>query len=180
MLLIGLVGKMQSGKTTISQYLNGHYKLLNPSIPVIKIAFGDLLKHMILQSGLCTKEELWGVKTEFSRLMLQKIGTEIIRKQVDENFWVNKMRDVLNDLKVQSPTCIVIIDDVRFINEASLIQEFGGKLIRINRPSLEQNKVENQHLSETEQDNIDVNFTIINDGSIREFENKMDDVLKTI
>jgi len=57
---------------------------------------------------------------------------------------------------------IIIIDDVRFINEAAMVKMFNGTLIRIERPCLEQNKEENKHLSEIEQDEILCDFNIIN------------------
>ena len=68
---------------------------------------------------------------------------------------------------------MIVIDDVRFLNEAKLINVFNGTLIRIRRPSLEQNKNENLHLSETEQDGILVDYDILNDGSLDDLQKKM-------
>lgn len=166
-MIIGLVGKLQSGKTTVANILKEFY----PSS--IKIAFGDAVKEMILKAGLCTREELWGVKTDFSRLMMQKIGTDIIRKQVSNNFWIDKMREKINHILESKSDSVIIIDDVRFINEAELVRNLNGKLIRIVRPSLQQNKKENLHLSETEQDLINVNFEIINDSSLEDLKTKV-------
>lgn len=175
MKLIGLVGKLQSGKTTTANII----KELYPK--TIKFSFGDLLKEMILKAGLCNEKELWGEKTAFSRLMLQKIGTEIIRKQVSESFWVDHMRTKLVNLPIsERGNRYIVIDDIRFLNEASLIKELSGNLIRIVRPSLEQNNEENLHLSETEQDSIKVDFEIVNDGSKEDVKNKINDILKLI
>ena len=61
--VIGLVGKLQSGKTTASgmilDKLNGK--------PAVRTAFANHLKEMILAAGLCNADELWGKKTDFSR-----------------------------------------------------------------------------------------------------------------
>jgi len=135
--VIGLVGKLQSGKSTAGSMILDYF-LDKPSV---KTSFANHLKAMIYNAGLCNEEELWGTKTEFSRLMLQKIGTEIIRKQVDPNFWVKKMIEEVNEWKESNKDGIVIvIDDVRFINEAAMIKMYNGILIRIERPILEQIK----------------------------------------
>jgi hypothetical protein len=178
--VIGLVGKLQSGKTTSAKIILDYYK--KDYNIICKYSFADLLKSMILNAGICNVEELWGNKTEFSRLMLQKIGTEIIRKQVSEDFWAHKMSLKISETFSDSPdeNILIVIDDVRFLNEAKLINVFNGKLIRIKRPSLEVTKDENKHLSETEQDGILVEHDIINDGSLDDLKEKIINILKSL
>jgi len=166
-MLIGLVGKLQSGKTTLANLIKEEYS------DTILLAFADPLKEMILYAGICTREELWDKKTDFSRLMLQKIGTEIIRKQVDEYFWIDKIREKIISINKKK---LIILHDLRFLNEANMIKNYfkprNGTLIRIIRPSLSNDKEENNHLSETEQDLINVDFTIINDKTIDDLRNE--------
>lgn len=182
MKLIGLVGKLQSGKSTacgliIQKYCNDGKTI----IPAVRLAFANILKDMIFNAGLCTEEELWGKKTDFSRLMLQKIGTEIIRKQIDPEFFIKRMRDEISVFELNNPdNLVVIVDDVRFINEANLITDLGGTLIRIERPSLIQNKEENKHASEVEQDKIKTKYRIINDGTIEELGEKIKNIVKEL
>jgi len=152
-MLIGITGKLYSGKTTTANFIKDLY----PN--TILLAFGDCLKEMIYNAGICSKEELWDKKTKFSRMMLQKIGTEIIRKQVSDNFWVNKMTEKISKIDRKK---LIVIHDVRFQNEVDMIHFFHGKIIRIIRPSLKQNKEENKHISETEQDTIVADYEIIN------------------
>lgn len=165
--VIGLVGKLQSGKTTTANIIKNMY----PN--VIKLSFGDLLKEMLVKAELCKPEELWGDKTPHSRMMLQKIGTEIIRKQVSETFWIDKMAEKIRNVRNENPNLIIVIDDVRFKNEADLIKYFDGCLIRIKRPGLDTTKDENKHLSETEQDEIIVDHEILNDCVLELLENKV-------
>lgn len=167
-MIIGIIGKLKSGKTTLANLI----KELHPE--TIELAFGDFLKEMIYKAGLCTREELWGEKTVFSRLMMQKIGTEIIRKQIDENFLVNKVAEKAS--KIDSKK-LIIIHDVRFKNEADMIKLYNGKLYRIIRPSLEQTGEENKHLSETEQDSIVADYEIINDQTLFELRIKAKKIL---
>lgn len=167
-MLIGLIGKLQSGKTSLANFIKEEYP------DTILLAFADSLKEMILNAGLCDEESLWGKKTDFSRLMLQKIGTEIIRKQVDDNFWVKKMIDKILSIPKDK---LIIVHDVRFRNEADAIRLFYGKLYRIIRPELNQEKEENKHLSETEQDLIPVDYEIMNDKTIFELKIKAREIL---
>jgi len=173
MKIIGLIGKLQSGKTTASNFILDYYD-------AIKLSFGDPVKEMILNAGLCNIEELWGVKTPFSRLMLQKIGTDIIRKQVDNNFWINKSKEKILKIKNENSNSLIVFDDVRFINEAELIKTFDNILIRITRPNIERNNIEDKHDSEIEQDLINVNYEIINDGDLEQLRNKIINVIKNI
>jgi dephospho-CoA kinase len=167
-MIIGIVGHLQVGKTTVANFIKEH----NPDS--ILLSFADSLKEMIFNAGLCTKEELWGVKTPFSRLMMQKIGTEIIRKQVSENFWVNKM---VNKIKNIPSDKLIIIHDVRFLNEYDMVRFFHGKMIRITRAGLDENSEENKHLSETEQDLIPSDVEIVNDGTIEDLKIKLSKVV---
>lgn len=178
MKLIGLVGKLQSGKSTAAEMIMDKYCTDNPAV---KLSFANFLKEMIHDAGLCTEEELWGTKTDFSRLMLQKIGTEIIRKQIDPDFWVKKMREEIDTFQKNNPdNLVIVIDDVRFQNEANLIKEYNGTLIRIVRSSLEQNREENKHLSETEQDEIKVDYFTFNDASLKDLRSEIFKIVEEI
>ena len=179
-MIIGFTGKLESGKTTTANYIKEFY----PNTTVI--AFADLLKEMIYNAGLCTKKELWGTKTKFSRLMMQKIGTEIIRKQVDDNFWVNEMKTKIENIKNVSSGKLIVIHDVRFLNECDMVRFFDGKIIRIIRPDHKNNFIKKwlkkirpkkDHLSETEQDSIVADFEIINDGTLEELKIKVKNTL---
>lgn len=66
----------------------------------------------------------------------------------------------------------VVISDCRFPNEVAAIHRAGGKVIRILRPSL---KTSTQtHASETEQKDIVVDETIINDHDFEALYRKLD------
>jgi len=91
-MIIGITGKMQAGKTTVANMIAKKIEMCH------LVAFADLLKEMILKSGLCNREELYEKKTDFSRLMMQKIGTEIIREQVDDYFWIKKMDSKIKNI----------------------------------------------------------------------------------
>lgn len=157
-MIIGIIGKKGSGKTTYTKYILEYWNIdkQEKDFMILK-SFAEPLKEMIYKANICTKEELWREKTEYSRKMMQLIGTDLFREQVDKDFWVKKLFETINWDNDY------IIDDVRFLNEAKAIQYFGGILIRLIRPDENENDT---HQSETEQDNIIEDFTIRNDGDL--------------
>lgn len=169
-MLIGLVGKKYSGKTTVASMWNN---VRNSHI----LAFGDLLKEMLLNAGMASKEELWETKTPIVRWMLQKIGTEIFRDQVDPDFWIKQMDKKIIDILSKDKNNNIIIHDVRFLNEAELIKKYHGILIRIKRPTLIDDDV---HRSEQEQNNIKCDCDIYNIGTLEELQRTVKSVIYQI
>jgi len=71
------------------------------------------------------------------RYLLQKIGTDIVRKFVDKDFWTRRMIEKLAELQFLEfmTEGIVLIDDMRFDNEYKLILEqfFDVEVLRVER-----------------------------------------------
>lgn len=166
LLIIGLIGKSQAGKTTAADFAVENCNKID------KLSFATPLKLMVEKAKICGFHELFEEKTWFSRTMLQLIGTNLIREQINPDFWIDKMKEQINTCVIDADT--IIIDDVRFKNEAEFIRNEKGILIRIRRPSLISN---DSHRSENEQEEIDANFTIINDNTLLEYKK---DVLSVI
>lgn len=64
-----------------------------------------------------------------SRYLLKTLGTEWGRELVGENVWINSLLRRCDD-GVEP----IIVDDVRFDNEAAAIKRAGGHLMFIHRP----------------------------------------------
>jgi len=168
-MLYGIVGKKESGKTTIAEYMAKGYGY-------ILRAFADPLKEMILKAGMCTWEELNTRKTNRSRYLMQKIGTEIFREQVDPLYWIKKMDALLRvDIHFNRD---VVVHDVRFPDEGDLIHTLGGKLIRVERSG--NGKRKDNHASETAQDAIVVDYLIKNYGTIPELYCQIDSIVRGV
>lgn len=151
--LIGLVGRAGSGKTTAAKHLVENHGF-------VRYAFADPLKEMLVKAGICTYEELYVQKTEFSRMMLQKIGTEIFRKQVHPHFWIEKMRQAIEPILLADCGDKFIIDDIRFPEEAMLVTKLGGILVKINREDFVDATAGTEHDSERFVDLIACDRTI--------------------
>lgn len=135
--LIGLYSPApQSGKTTIAKVLQSHGYTLVPFAEPLKLMLAPLLSslgytdlevHRFLyeQKGECVPE--LGITP---RAMLQTLGTEWGRTCISPDVW-------LKHWKVRvSKHERVVVDDVRFVNEAELIRSMGGQVWLIHRPGV--------------------------------------------
>ena len=148
MQVIGISGKIGTGKTTLANHLvdklgEGWRRL----------AYGDVMKrevsdkfHVPIKDCYEKKERLWPVGMYYRpdkgegvalrapymsiRRLLQWWGTDVRRGQ-DPDYWVSQMREALRRAKINAIQGVVV-DDVRFENEAQLIKDLRGRLIRLN------------------------------------------------
>ena len=106
------------------------------------------------------------------RKMLQQVGTDLFRKQLHPNTWVNAtFANYQNDNW--------IFTDVRFPNEAESIKDKGGIIIRVERPNLlnNQNNINLEHISEKSLDDYKFNYYICNDSSIENLIEQIKNIL---
>lgn len=122
MKLYGIMGAARSGKNTVASLV------AESGARVRCIAFADALKDEVCAALGITRAEL-DVDKERFRPILQWWGTEWRRAQ-NPNYWLEKLAAALpwhEDVNLFVP-------DVRFQNEAELIRNLGGTLIRVDRP----------------------------------------------
>ncbi len=195
--LIGLSGKLQSGKDTVA----GMIKDIQPDVWEIKRFAGKLKQIVSLLTGIKI-EDLENIDVKNSSLgpnwnnltvreMLQKVGTEAMRDQIHSNIWVNalfadykaldsqngqSMGNVIDYSRCKFPSWI--ITDLRFPNEAEAIQKRGGIVIRVNRKG---NENTGNHPSETTLDDFkDWNHVIDNDSDLTALYDKVDALMQPL
>jgi hypothetical protein len=117
-----------------------------------------------------------------ARHLLRTLGTEWGRTCVHPEIWLrcwsarylNLLASGLNN---------VVVDDMRFLNEAAHIDKYGGQLWCVNRPGTERNTT---HASEGGLDNLDsdpfLSFTqvIDNDGTQQDLYRTLDAILGAV
>jgi hypothetical protein len=168
--LIGIAGRKRAGKDLVGQYLGYEFgfsrlAFADPLKEAAKIIFGWNEDHV---NGDLKEvvDEFWGFSPRWA---LQRMGTEAMRKNVDDDIWIKAtMRKVISSH---------VITDVRFPNEAKAIKEAGGVLWRIDRPSL--GPAEDMHVSETALNDWDSwDAVIVNDGTTVELGEKVKTIME--
>jgi hypothetical protein len=170
--VIGLLGKKGSGKSTAAQCIARAYDAheLTFAAPLKEIAHVFGFTEEECHGTQAQKEQpnkFWGVSfRQFATIC----GTELFRQQLPAHLpqmtdcWVRLLEQRLTQLKNAGGLEVIVVSDVRFQNEADCVQRAGGILIRIDRHD-DQPDGQAMHASETEQDSIAVNYTINNHGT---------------
>lgn len=174
---IGIGGKKTSGKDTVANIIAKKIKEVNGNAEIVHIA--TPLKRRVAQfienreadyvdlstfdrDKEAAKYNIGGKNISW-REALQKEGA-LMREIYGEDVWINKMKfsPVASD--------VIIVPDIRYANEVKFIQDKGGVLIYIERPSLLNN---DKHPSENSVDATYFDHTIVNEGPIEELEEKV-------
>ena len=139
-MIIGITGKKRSGKTTAAQaFEECGFTQLSFATPLKKTAWMFLSELGFVDAKIAEfeqdKEQLIPIIDVSYRYLLQSLGTEWGRNCVNANLWTLAMRKRLTDLGVEYND--VVIDDVRFDNEAHMIRELGGHIVHLHRMHLD-------------------------------------------
>jgi len=176
-MLIGLHGKMQSGKDTCGQFLIER-------LGFKRLAFADALKQALYSlnpyvalSGhgippnhmntpyMIRLQEIvddigWErAKTEVpeTRTLLQRLGTEAGRDIHGYDCWTNIVKRQIE----QEPAQNFVITDLRFPNEKAFVEQMGGYVVHIIRDG---QRSDDTHASEQVLEGIP--YKIMNNGSL--------------
>jgi len=173
-MLIGLSGKMGTGKNYIAEKVlplvlskfihNAQYYYM---------AFGDQIKvELGCRRPELTYDMLFEKKTRDVRQLLQQYGTENGRGVYGENIWINSLNMwmEIHKSRTSNTNNIFVVTDVRFKNEADWIEANNGILLRINAPSRNHERIQQEesheiqnHISETDLDNYKFKYIVTND-----------------
>lgn len=174
--IIIIGGKARAGKDTTASFLKEIYE--KKGMKVLNIQYSSYIKEY------AKKISNWDGNEETKpRELLQQLGTDIIRKQIDELFFTKK---IIDDLKVYSFFFDVItISDARFKIEIDEPRKVFNNIIalRITRPNFDNGLTEEQKKHRSEIDLDDYNkfdYEIINDGTLEELEKKLIDLTEVI
>ena len=168
--LLGITGKAGSGKSTAAQVLI--------DAGWVRIKFADPLKDMLRAIGL-TEDQIEGhlkevpcdlLQGKTPRWAMQTLGTEWGRNSIGERFWLDIARRKI--ALAMAAGLSVVVDDVRFENEAQVIRELGGLVLGISRNV----NVSGGHVSEN---GTTVDMTHINSGTVAELRGFMEYVFLT-
>jgi hypothetical protein len=163
-MIIGLSGYARSGKDAVADVLVREYGFE-------RVAFADPIRNILYAlnptvdgEGLSSIVDNYGwdiaKSKEEVRVFLQALGYAA-RVHIYKDIWImaafSKMVEDKN----------YVITDVRFQNEAEVIQNHKGHIWRVQRPGVEP---VNTHVSEWEMDNYNFDNILVNDGNLEQLE----------
>lgn len=173
--IIILSGKARSGKDTTMSIMKNIYE--NNGKKVINLAYGKYIKEYAKNIS-----DWDGLDETKPRTLLNMLGTEIIRKKLDDEFFIKRM---VGDIRVYSYFFdIIIISDARFKNEIDFIRQTFKDVISIhivrNGYESELNSDEENYITEVDLDDYDnFDYIINNDGSIEDLEIKISELMRS-
>lgn len=183
-IIIGTIGKAGSGKDTTGDYICRKYDFL-------KMALADPIKSSIKEMFLLDDFTVYDRKErekplldfpEWScRKLFQFIGTELMRKQFDNDIWIK----LLNKRIKSCQHSRIVISDIRFPNEVDLLKSFSKKnkysvfFIKVNRNGyIGKNVGIKNH--ESESYDLDGDYIIDNNSNIDDLYKKIDCIMSKI
>lgn len=179
-MIIGLNGRMQSGKDTVATMLSQAFENIE------RVAFADKLKDSAAAALQITRDQLEDIKLRgfiqiglededggtfvnslSGREYLQYYGTEAHRDIFGDDFWVAQALDQ----QVTDGT-ILVVTDMRFPNEISAVIDRGGIAVKVRREEADSKPI--LHPSEQTLPDEDFDYFLDNNGTKAEL---MNDVL---
>lgn len=168
-ILIALSGRAGSGKSAITEVLTGD------DFGFVRLKFAQGLKDMtrsLLSAAGCPEDEIEAhvegylketpcnyLAGHSPRKVQITLGTDWGRETLGSDFWVKITRHRVTSL--MNAGFSVVIDDLRFPNEAHMVRSMGGVTFRLHRDS----HVSIDHVSEKL--DFDCDYVIDNNGTIR-------------
>ena len=162
MAIIGISGKIGSGKSYTSRYIQNRLGYERKSFgynvkKIVSFLTGVSMKTILSRKAKANFLPEWNMTLGE---MFQKVGTDCMRDNLHKDSWVISM------FAKYTPDQNWVIDDVRFQNEADYIKKLGGIIIRLEGDPNDIRKDDTRdpnHESETSLDNYD-KFDIIWDN----------------
>jgi len=161
--IVGLHGQAGSGKSTVARQLVKYYG-------AVPLGFADYFKIPAVVSKGLNPAEVFGPlpKSHGTRRLLQLTGTELGRELHGPNVRVDHLLTHLYR-REQMGVSRVVVDDVRFPNEADAIRHAGGQVWRVTgRGGL--TGTTGEHASEIPLADALVDVTMQNQGSLDDLE----------
>lgn len=122
---VAICGPMASGKTHLADALIQQHDFSRVSLARGVKLMGDRILESLIESGVVDAQQ----RDVKQRRMLQAIGA--VGREIDPMVWIN------DTLRCASEHDRVVVDDLRFVNEAVALADYGFIIVRLNFPEEE-------------------------------------------
>jgi len=155
--IIGFTGYKRSGKDTAASFFHEYLPLKQYRIKTFSFGF-NVKKEVAANIGQTVDWVEANKLNPVIRHLLQWYGTDYAKELRGTDVWIRELDAEI--AKIEEPA-IVLIPDVRFLEEAAWIRRKGGVIIRVEK---EGQVNDDLHQSETELDKIRADFRLMNNG----------------
>lgn len=170
--IIILSGQAQSGKNETANIIKEYYE--NKNKKTVILAYAKYLKDY-------AKEIInWDLKEETKpRELLQQLGVELIKNQIDENMLINRIKE---DIKVYEYFFdVIIISDARFESEIEEIRNKNTTVIKIEGKENNLTQDQKKHITETALNNYNnYDYIIENKKTKKELKEQIEKIMEEI
>lgn len=163
-------GKAHNGKNTVGEIIKKYYQKYDKKVVITSYA-----KYLKMYASDIISWD--GNEETKPRKFLQDLGCDIIKKDIDSNFLINRM---LQDILIYKNFAdILIITDARFKEEIEIIKNEYKDVYSIR--VVKENPSNSNHISEVALDNYhDFDYVIDNSFSISELEENVIKIIKEV
>lgn len=168
MKIIAFCGHKQSGKSTAAN------EFIKSAVHPARLSFATPIKRALLAMGFTHKEIYEGDKERIidaigvsPRRLMQTLGTDWGRQMIHSDIWLILFERAMN-LHNASNTDLVVIDDVRYDNEAAKIKQLGGVIIHVKN-LYAPHRLSDTHSSERGIHTDFITHTLYNNGTLEEY-----------
>jgi len=180
-MIIGVLGKKNSGKDTVADYLVQYHKFK-------KISFAEPVKEICKLMFGFNHDQLYGNEKEaisekfgFSpRMAMQTIGTDLFRNDIvkylpsiEDKCWIYAVKNKIDNIRNEDTYQHIVISDVRFQNELNFVHQLNGKIIKLIRGESKNDF----HSSEDIDSVVGYDTLIINDYSFDDLYKEIDVIM---
>lgn len=170
--IVAITGKRGHGKTTAAQALEQqgwrHINYGDPLRKVVHLVYGLSYEEML--DPILKEKELRRWPYLSPRAILQQVGTEMFRDYLDDT-WVKAFERECEQYSH------VVCSDLRFLNEAASLRAMKATIIRVENPRKPMRDAASLHRSEREMDEIVVDWTVVNDQTVKRLQDAIVDIV---
>ena len=170
---LAFTGKREHGKTTCAEF-TGITTCLHHTTAMRSALYTGLRSVGLIADH----EDLFGkMKHPLIARIYQLLGE--YERAKDPDIFVKVLCNQIDKAYVENGS--LAVDDVRFPNEANALRARGFVIVRVVRPGyISSDGRDPNHITETEMDLIEPDYTIINDGDLRKLRSEVEYVVSAI
>ena len=176
--VIGLYSSLpMSGKSTAAAALtSANWKRLPFAATLKKMTRILLLdlgqSEQEVEASIASQKELPCIllPSRTPRQIMQTLGTDWGRDMIDQDIWIKCWKG--QAVSALGDGFNVVVDDVRRHNEAQVIKDFGGLMVKVVRPD-GGSEAFSGHASEGGLEDWPFDHTLVNDGTIADLERQI-------